>query len=232
MDARHWVFALLLHPILLQAQVMDTPIMANALVDRLEYQSQEGADVLLWDAEGWVGGDYHKLWFKSEGDMARGHTEEAEIQALYARAIAPFWNLQMGVRHDIQPSPSRTFAVLGIEGLAPLWFEVDAASFVSTDGDVSFRLEAEYDLLLTQRLILQPRIETNLAIQDAHKWGIGEGMNDIDLGLRLRYEIRREFAPYIGVSWQRKIGETATLARDEGENLDAVSFVTGLRLWF
>ena len=184
------------------------------------------------DAEGWVGGDYHKLWFKSEGDMARGHTEEAEIQALYARAIAPFWNLQMGVRHDIQPSPSRTFAVLGIEGLAPLWFEVDAASFVSTDGDVSFRLEAEYDLLLTQRLILQPRIETNLAIQDAHKWGIGEGMNDIDLGLRLRYEIRREFAPYIGVSWQRKIGETATLARDEGENLDAVSFVTGLRLWF
>ena len=232
MDARHWVFALLLYPILLQAQVMDTPIIANALVDRLEYQSQEGADVLLWDAEGWVGGDYHKLWFKSEGDMARGHTEEAEIQALYARAIAPFWNLQMGVRHDIQPSPSRTFAVLGIEGLAPLWFEVDAASFVSTDGDVSFRLEAEYDLLLTQRLILQPRIETNLAIQDAHKWGIGEGMNDIDLGLRLRYEIRREFAPYIGVSWQRKIGETATLARDEGENLDAVSFVTGLRLWF
>ena len=232
MDARHWLCALLLYPILVQAQVMDAPIIASALVDRLEYQSQEGADVLLWDAEGWVGGDYRKLWFKSEGDMARGHTEEAEIQALYARAIAPFWNLQMGVRHDIQPSPSRTFAVLGIEGLAPLWFEVDAASFVSTDGDVSFRLEAEYDLLLTQRLILQPRIETNLAIQDAHKWGIGEGMNDIDLGLRLRYEIRREFAPYIGVSWQRKIGETATLARDEGENLDAVSFVTGLRLWF
>lgn len=232
MDARHWVFALLLYPTLVQAQVMDTPIIANALVDRLEYQSQEGADVLLWDAQGWVGGDYHKLWFKSEGDMARGHTEEAEIQALYARAIAPFWNLQMGVRHDIQPSPSRTFAVFGVEGLAPLWFEVDAASFVSTDGDVSFRIEAEYDLLLTQRLILQPRIETNLAIQDAHKWGVGEGMNDIDLGLRLRYEIRREFAPYIGVSWSRKIGETATLARDEGENLDAVSFVTGLRLWF
>jgi len=138
----------------------------------------------------------------------------------------------MGVRHDIQPSPSRTFAVFGVEGLAPLWFEVDAASFVSTDGDVSFRLEAEYDLLLTQRLILQPRIETNLAIQDAHKWGVGEGMNDIDLGLRLRYEIRREFAPYIGVSWNRKIGETATLARDEGENLDAVSFVAGIRMWF
>jgi len=211
---------------------MDTPIIAKALVDRFEYQSQEGADVLLWDAEGWIGGDYHKLWLKSEGDMARGHTEEAEIQALYAKAIAPFWNLQMGVRHDIQPSPSRTFAVFGVEGLAPLWFEVDAASFVSTDGDVSFRLEAEYDLLLTQRLILQPRIETNLAIQDAHKWGVGEGMNDIDLGLRLRYEIRREFAPYIGISWNRKIGETATLAREDGENLDAVSFVAGIRMWF
>jgi copper resistance protein B len=227
-----WIAALLFYPLLLQAQVMDTPIIAKALVDRFEYQSQEGADVLLWDAEGWIGGDYHKLWLKSEGDMARGHTEEAEIQALYAKAIAPFWNLQMGVRHDIQPSPSRTFAVFGVEGLAPLWFEVDAASFVSTDGDVSFRLEAEYDLLLTQRLILQPRIETNLAIQDAHKWGVGEGMNDIDLGLRLRYEIRREFAPYIGISWNRKIGETATLAREDGENLDAVSFVAGIRMWF
>lgn len=227
-----WLFGLLFFPSLLAAQVMDSPIIAKALVDRLEYQTQEGADVLLWDAEGWVGGDYHKLWLKSEGEMSRGHAEEAEIQALYARAIAPFWNLQIGARHDIQPSPSRTFAVFGIEGFAPLWFEVDAASFISVDGDVSFRAKAEYDLLLTQRLILQPRMEANIAIQDAHKWGVGEGMNDVELGLRLRYEIRREFAPYIGVSWSRKIGETATLARDEGENTDMVSLAAGLRIWF
>lgn len=204
------------------------------LVDRLEYQTNEGDDLLLWDAQGWIGGDYNKFWLKTEGEyLFEGDSfEEAELQGLYSRAIVRYWDLQMGVRHDFEPDPSRTFGVLGVQGLAPYWFEVDAAAFVSEDGDVEARIEAEYDLLITQRLIAQPRAELNFAFQDIEELGIGSGLSTAELGLRLRYEIRREVAPYIGVSWTRAVGDTADFARDEGENVSSVSFIAGIRLWF
>jgi len=208
--------------------------LAMALVDRLEYQTNEGDGLWLWDAQGWYGGDLHKLWIKTEGEyLAEGGTlEEAKLQALYSRAISPFFDLQLGYRIDLEPDPERHFAVLGIQGLAPQWFEIDAAAFVSDDGDLSARLEAEYDLFLTQRLILQPRAEMNLAAQDVSSYGVGSGVSTVQAGLRLRYEVRRQFAPYVGISWRRKLGDTADFAREAGDDVGVLSLVAGVRLWF
>lgn len=201
--------------------------------EQIETRLGGGEETLNWDAQGWLGGDFNRLWLKTEGDYAiEGSLESAEGQLLYSRLITPFWNLQTGVRYDARPDPTRGFAVFGIQGLAPYFFEVDAAAFLSHEGDVSARLEAEYSLLLTQHLILQPSAELNVAVQDVEELGIGSGLNDVELGLRLRYEIVREFAPYIGVSWERKVGETADLARRRGDDVDNVKFVVGVRFWF
>ncbi len=170
---------------------------------------------------------------KTEGEkIFDGDLEEAELQVLYSRAITAFWDIQAGVRQDFKQGPSRTSGVIGLQGLSPYWFEVDVAAFISEDGDISARVEGEYEVLLTQRLIAQPRAELNLAAQDVEELGIGSGFTDVELGLRLRYEVRREFAPYVGVSWSRKVGETADFARVTGEEVDAVSFVIGVRMWF
>lgn len=205
-----------------------------ALVDRLEYQSQEGSPTFLFDAEGWWGGDRDKLWLKSEidYDFDADRFHEAEIQALWSRAITPYFDLQAGVRRDFEPDPSRTYGVIGIKGLAPYWFDIDAAIFVSGHGDVTARLEAEYDLLLTQRLILQPRTELNFAAQTVDDLNVGKGLSSAELGLRLRYEITRQVAPYVGVNWTRSVGETADFVRADGEDPGRVSFVAGLRFWF
>ncbi len=210
-------------------------IFSLVLANRFEYQSNEGDDLLLWDVQGWVGGDYNKFWVKSEGEylFEGGEFDEAEVQALYSRAIARYWDVQAGVRQDIKPdNPSRTFGVVGVQGLAPYWFELDAALFVSDDGDVEARIEGEYDLLVTQRLILQPRAELNFAFQDVEALGVGSGLSTAEAGVRLRYEIKRELAPYIGVAWRRSVGNTGDFARAGGENVGGVSFVVGLRSWF
>ena len=216
------------------AQTGDTKNLLYIQGDRFEYQSNNGDGLYLWDAQGWYGTDFNKFWFKTEGEFLpdQNITEEAQLQLLYSRAITSFFDLQAGIRHDFKPDPSRSFAVLGVQGLAPYWFEIDVATFLSDDGDVSARLEAEYELLLTQRLIAQPRLETNLALQDVAKSGVGSGVNNVELGLRLRYEIKREFAPYVGVSWSKLTGDTKDMAQDEGEDTDTVSFVTGIRFWF
>lgn len=207
------------------------------LVDRFEYRDDEGPNHLLWDAQGWYGGDYRRLWLKTEGERPVSDSNgEVELQALYSRLVAPYWDLQGGLRYDRSvgsgPDHDRVFAVLGLQGLMPYRFETDAAAFVSEDGDLSLSLELEYELLLTQRLVLQPRLELNAAAQRVRAWGVGHGLNDLQLGLRLRYEIRREFAPYVGVEWVRKFGDTADLARDEGERVGNLGLVAGVRLWF
>ncbi|PKP68083.1 MAG: copper resistance protein B [Alphaproteobacteria bacterium HGW-Alphaproteobacteria-5] len=209
-------------------------LVSLVLVDRLEYQTNEGNDLVLWDAQGWIGGDINKFWVKTEGEylLDGDQFEEAQFQGLYSRAISSFWNLQAGIRHDIKPGPSRTFGVAGVQGLAPQWFEVDAAAFVSEDGDIEARVETEYDLLVTQRLIIQPRAELNFAAQDVEEYDIGAGLSTAELGLRLRYEIKRELAPYIGVSWTRSVGRTADFARGNGEDVSSTSLVAGVRLWF
>lgn len=198
-----------------------------------EYQVREGRDGFRWDGEGWFGGDINRLTVKTEGSATRGEgVGDAEIQALYSRAIGPYFNLQAGVRHDIRPRPSRTYAAIGVEGLSPYWFDVEAALFLSTRGDLLGRVEATYDQRITQRLILQPRIELNLAAQDVPATGVGSGLSDAELGLRLRYEIVREFAPYIGISHDRRFGDTARFARLAGEDRSSTSFVAGIRFWF
>jgi copper resistance protein B len=203
------------------------------MLDQLEARIHDGRDGYLWDAQGWYGGDINKLWIKSEGEGSFGEKlEEAEVQALWSHAITPWFDVQAGIRYDFRPEPERGHLVLGLQGLSPYFLELDGAGFVSDEGDVSARLEAEYDLLITQRLILQPRAEINFAVQDVRELGIGSGVNDIELGLRLRYEFAREFAPYIGVQWERKLGETADFARDEDESVDNLFFVAGVRIWF
>lgn len=195
-----------------------------------EYRVQKGADAYRWDGEGWFGGDINRFVVKTEGEgSVRGGVESGEVQALYSRAIGPWFNLQAGVRHDFKPGPSRTYATIGFEGVTPYWFEVEGALFLSDKGDVLGRLEGYYDQRITQNLILQPRVELNFAAQDVPANGIGSGLSDAELGLRLRYEIRREFAPYIGVSWERKIGDSARFARAAGERVQATSLVVGIR---
>lgn len=212
--------------------VMDQQAVPYLLLDRLEYRWQEGDNVRVWDAQGWFGGDYNKLWLKSEGEQTvGGRTEEADLQMLYARLVKPFWYLQAGVRKEVRPGPSRDSAVLAIQGLAPYRFDVEGSLFLRA-GEVSGRFEAEYDQLLTQRLIVQPRIETGFAGSSDPARGVGSGINDIELGLRLRYELRREIAPYIGVNWARKVGNTADLARARGDSVTERSVMVGLRIWY
>lgn len=216
-----------------QAQVADEEVFTFLQVERFEYRASDGKDLLNWEAQGWAGTDTNKGWLKSEGEkLVDGKVEDAEVQLLYSRMIAPFWDVQVGGRYDVRPDPSRGFAVFGVQGLAPYFFEVDTAGFVSEDGDVSVRLEVEYEFLLTQRLILQPSTEFNFAVQEVERLGVGRGLNDVELGLRLRYEIVREFAPYIGVSWERKVGRTADFARREGEDIDSLALVAGVRFRF
>lgn len=198
-----------------------------------EFQARKGRDGYRWDGEAWIGGDINRLWLKSEGEGAfRQGVEAAEIQALYSRAIGPYFNLQGGVRHDFKPGRPTTYATVGFEGLAPYWFEVEGALFLSDKGDLLGRLEGYYDQRITQRVVLQPRVEFNLAAQDVRETRTGAGLSSAELGLRLRYEITRQFAPYIGVSYSAKTGQTARYARADGENPTVTSFVAGVRLWF
>jgi len=200
--------------------------------DRVEYRVREGEDGYLWDVQGYYGGDINKFWFKSEGEGSFGEAVEgAEVQALWSRAIAPFFDLQGGIRQDLT-GPERTHAVIGIQGLVPYQFEVDAAAFVSNRGDVTARIEAEVDQRITQRLILQPRAEIALSAQDIPELGVGAGLDTIEAGLRLRYEFAREFAPYIGISQEWRIGDSAEFARAEGEDPSVTNYVVGVRFWF
>jgi copper resistance protein B len=216
------------------ARAMEDDIITTFVeVEQLEYRIRDGKESLNWDAQAWIGGDYHKLWFKTEGEGPVGERlEEAEFQALYSRLVSDFFDFQIGLRQDFKPEPERTFAVVGLHGLAKYFVETDLAAFVSHEGEVSFRAKGEIDLRLTQRLVLQPMAEVNLAVQSVSERDIGSGFNDVELGLRLRYEIAREFAPYIGVNWERKLGETADLVRGEGERVDSFAVVAGLRFWF
>lgn len=217
--------------------VEDNPKAGMFLADQFEYRNNEAVDTLRWDTQGWYGTGSNKLWVKFEGDDETSSSAgEIELQALYSRMIAPFWDFQVGLRHDQtygpDPNQDRNFMVLGVQGLAPYRFEVEPALFVSDDGDVSARLVATYEMLFTQRLILQPRFETNIAASNAPTFGVGSGLNDLQLGLRLRYEFRREFAPYIGVSWKRQYGNTADMTRAGGGDIDNLAFVSGVRFWF
>ena len=204
------------------------------ILDRLEAGFGDDGETYLWDVQGWTGGDINRFWWKSEGEGDfGGELEEAEVQALYSRAVTPFWDVQAGVRQDFRPDgEDTTHLVLGLQGLAPHWWEVDAAAFLSTDGDLTARVEAEYDQRITQRLILQPRLEIDASASDIPELEIGSGLSSIEAGLRLRYEFRKEFAPYVGIEWSRAFGDTADYIEARGGETDDTRFVVGLKAWF
>lgn len=202
------------------------------LIDQAEWRVRDGGDGYAWNGEAWYGGDDSRLVVKSEGEGASGDLEAAEVQLLYSRAISPYFDLQAGLRQDIQDGPRRTYATVGFEGLAPYWFETEGALFLSNKGEAFARLEASYDLRLTQRLILQPRAELRLSAQDIPELELGSGITDLELGLRLRYQVTRTFAPYAGVSYGHKFGGTADYAEALGEDEQETSFVIGVRTWF
>ncbi|MEQ9560651.1 MAG: copper resistance protein B [Rhodospirillales bacterium] len=216
-----------------RAADMDDAIYWQFQVDQLEYRAGNGADVVAWDANAWIGNDDHRLAFKSEGENPVGkRLEKAELQFLYRRPVSTFFDLNAGIRHDLRPDPDRTYGVVGLQGLAKQFVETDANLFLSETGDLSARLEAEVDWRLTQRLILQPTAEINVAFSEDRRIHSGAGINTIEAGLRLKYEIRREFAPYVGLHYERKVGATANFARDDGEDTDNLRLVAGVSFWF
>ena len=207
----------------------DDNLYGFALLDKLEYAGQA---TLRLDAQAWYGGDYNKLWLKADGERNAGRLGAMRAEALWNRSFATYWSSQLGVRHDFGGGPSRNWAALGVQGIAPYWFDIQATAYVGPSGRLAARAEVDYDLLITQRLILQPNIEVNVYGRDDAARGIGSGVSDVEAGLRLRYEIKRQFAPYIGVSWRRKVGDTADLAKAAGEDVRETRFVAGVRIWF
>ncbi len=231
------VFAALLCASRANAEMGDRPINYFFQLEELEYGFDNQENPLSWDSKSWIGGDWNRIWLKTEGEVPTDELAvEAEAQLLYSRLIAPFWELQAGVRGDVAFEPGfgdgRGFLVLGLEGLAPYWFEIEPSIFVSHLGDISGRFRATYDQHITQRLIAQPSLELNVAIQSVPVFGIGSGFNDLELGLRVRYEITRKFAPYLGFSWRGVFGETATLTETAGLLTSVPQGVAGVRLWF
>ena len=202
-------------------------------IDQAEARIGKGRVGYFLNAEAWYGGNINKLWLKSEIEGERGRDpEQAEIQALWSRAINPWFDLQTGVRFDANNGPNRTHLVLGVQGLAPYWWEVDGAVFLSNKGEVTARAEGEYDLRITQKLILQPRLEVDLSAQDIAELGVGSGLSTAEAGLRLRYQISPQFSPYVGLSYERSFGDTRDFRRGESERAGGLRFVVGLRAWF
>jgi copper resistance protein B len=210
----------------------DTAPIGMVIFDRLEWRDAPGPNVGSWDAQAWYGGDYHKVWFKTEGERAGGQTENARAELLWDRVVARWWGLQAGARQDFGAGPSRTWLTIGTQGLAPQRFEVEAALYLGDQGRTAARFAAEYELLLTQRLILQPRLEMNLYGKSDPQRGLGSGLSTLEIGLRLRYEIRREFAPYLGLTSNRAFGGTADMRRADGEGISDTRLVAGVRVWF
>lgn len=205
----------------------------GVLVDNLEaVHANAGTTSAAYDLQGWFGRDYNRAVLKAEGDANDGRLQEARTELLWSHAVATYWNTQLGLRYDSGLGPDRGWLAFGLQGLAPYWFEVDAAFYVSEAGYTALRLDFEYELLLTQRLILQPRLEANFYGRRDAERDIGSGLSDLSAGLRLRYEIRRAFAPYVGIEWAGKYGDSAEFARAAGEKDKETRFVAGVRLMF
>jgi copper resistance protein B len=210
----------------------DNSIQSYVLFDRLEAWNADDGMGLEWEGRSWIGTDLNRLWLRSEGERVDGHLKSADLEMLYGHSISPWWDVVTGIRHDFKPGVSQDFAAIGLMGLAPYKFEVAATAYIGQSGQTSARIEVEYETLLTNRLILQPLVEVNLYGKDDARRGIGSGLSTIEAGLRLRYEITRRFAPYIGLVRERAYGGTAEFRRDTGEDIEDTRFVAGLRAWF
>lgn len=200
--------------------------------NRLEGFDTDGGTGMVWEGMAWVGGDLNKLWLRSEGERVGGHTESADLEVLYGRAIAPWWDLVAGVRHDFKPGESQDFLAVGVQGLAPYKFEVAATGYLGQSGQTALQVEVEYETLLTNRLILQPLVEAEFHGKNDARRGVGSGLSTAEAGLRLRYEFTRKFAPYIGIVHERSFGRTADFRRAAGESASDTRVVAGVRIWF
>ncbi len=209
----------------LWAGMGDNPLLSKVTLDTVEMQDVEGG-TLSWDTNAWLGYDLYKLYLYSEGESVDGDTE-SENQFVVSQAIAPYWDVQYGLGYDKTTESDQTWGVIALQGLAPYFFETRAAILVGEDGNVGLRLAAEYEALITQKLILTPSLESDFYTKDTPKIEIGKGLSNITAGLRLRYEIKREFAPYIGVEWSKNFGNTKNFSP-----LDKTYMVAGFRVWF
>lgn len=212
--------------------VADQHIWFHAILEQFEYRAGGGGEELSWDGESWVGTDSHRLWLKSEGAWRDGEMEHGKHDVLYSRPISTYFDLQGGLRFDADSKRGRGWAAVGVQGLAPYFFEVSATAYASNEGHFAANLEGSFDLLLSQRLILQPQLEFNFYSKSDSARRIGSGLSDIETGLRLRYEISRKFAPYVGVAYERSFGQTRRYADRDGEESARLLFVTGFRMWF
>ena len=211
--------------------VEDQHVWFHAILD--QFEGRFGSeDALRWDGEIWTGTDTHRLWLKSEGEVQDGELEVGQHEILYDRPITTYFDLQAGLRYDIDSRAGRGWAALGVEGLAPYFFHVTATAYASDRGHFAAKFAGSYDFLITQRLILQPAIEVNLYSKADPKRLIGAGLSDVDVGLRLRYEVVRKFAPYVGVTYEKKVGRTGSYAEAAGEKTDALRLAVGIRSWF
>ena len=212
--------------------VHDRAINHYVLFDQLEWQPSANANGAIWDAKAWIGGDLNRIWIHSEGAAEGSSLEEAEFHVTYGRSFSRWWDVVAGVRQDIRPGPAQTWATVGIQGLAPQWFDIQATLYVGESAATLARFEAEYELLVTNRLVLQPLLEMNVYGKAIPERGIGSGISSTEAGLRLRYEIRREFAPYVGLVWHRQFGGTADFSEAAGRDIGGWKFAAGLRTWF
>lgn len=210
----------------------DTAPSTMLLVDKLEAFAGQGGHGQAWEAEGWYGNDTNKLWLRSEGEREGGRPRDGDVEALWSHAIATFWDTQLGVRSDFGEGPKRQWAAFGVQGLAPYWFELEATAYVGQGGRTAARVRGEYELRITQRLILQPELEVNAYGKDDERRALRSGIASIEGGLRLRYEFSRSFAPYVGVAWEHLAGGTADLARERDQRITDRRWVAGVRLWF
>lgn len=210
----------------------DTASFAGVLIDQLEVRRASPDDVLTWDAQAFYGNDYDKLWLKTEGEHAGGAIENGDVELLWDRIFSRWWSVQAGARHDFGEGPSREWLALGVQGLAPYFLELEATAYLGESGRSAARIKGEYDLRFKQRLILQPKIELNLYGKDDPRTGHMSGLSDVEIGLRLRYELRREVAPYLGVVWLRQLGQTADLVRSRGDDASDAQLIAGIRISF
>lgn len=207
------------------------PLLTRVVVDQLEWRDQADDPTIL-EGDAWIGYDLNKLWLKVDSSYSDGSVDELELQALYSRGITPFWDLQLGLRHDDLETTDRDWAVLGLHGLAPYFLESEVELFLGESGDTALRLKAEYEALLTQRLVLSPELKMEFHGQNDTRTGTGSGLSSVKAGLRLRYEFHRQFAPYTGITWQRQYGQTADYARKSGQAVEKAHWVAGVRFWF
>jgi copper resistance protein B len=212
--------------------MQDNTTQTMVLVDQLEAFDAHASNGEAWDAEAWYGTDTNKLWLRTEGNHDAGGLTDADTEILWSHAASAFWNTQLGVRQDVNSDSHRTWAAFGVEGTAPYWIELEATGYVSTSGYTAARLRAEYTVLFTQRWILQPEFETNLYGKGDPRDDTGSGVSDMQLGLRLRYDVTRPFAPYVGVVWSRRFGETADWIQQHREPIFDTQIVVGLHAWF